>query len=465
MIEMFKLTITNPDASTAFIDYGRHFMVSGNILHDEEVPEDAMLMVSLFDEKGKLLRYAKQEHKNDQKLYLQQPGMTFYPAGMDDDRQILRKFGFPELLVRDLDDPLASLRDATIKAFYDDDSYKAMIVSATDVKHGAFLDDGINYTDEKGNPYDVLPEGEYRVTIQLFHHEKLLAEIVKEIHIAVKKEAIICRFNPLSHKQAMVDFAHANGIDITTDTLPGYLEPYLGIWIYHMGLLQMFRANDIAFYQQAHISFFSYLMTPDSTSYSTELAYLREHRNIEDGKEFVYYHYDIGEAYLKKADQEGKTILFQEGEYLYTCRVDVVKNTCQENLLYLDERDIIRSITDLGQISIHAGDTIAIMNVLRPENIERKYLTLKEDNTYEINNEVTTLHYEFCFKDDMITYDRGLMMERIDDHSIGKSVFESYNLFEIPEAMKGTTVSVHITAYDRHGKRCKGESLFTTKVI
>ena len=465
MIEMFELTITNPDVSTAYIDYGRNFMVSGAILHDEEVPEDAILKVSLYDQDGNLLRYARQEQKDSRKVYLDHPGMTFYPQGMDDDRKKLLEFGFPELQVKDLRDPWASLKDATIKAFYDDKGYKAMIVSATDVSHGAILEDGIGYCDENGDPYDVLPEGDYRILVELYHHGRLLAEASRDIAIAIKKNAIICRFNPVSHKKAMVQFARKNGIDITTDTLPGYLEPYLGVWYYHMGLLQMYRANDITFYQQAFVHFFVYLITPDSTSYQTELAYLRQHRDIEDRNGFRFYHYDTGEAYMEKANIVGRIIPFEKEEYLYTCRVDIVEKTCQENVLYLDEREILESQTDLNEVIIFAHDTIAVMNVLRPQAIDPKYLKLNEDNTYEIGNEVTTLHYEFQTEEKTYGYDRKLMMERIDKRSIGKSVFESYNVFHLPEEMSGSLVTVTITAYDRFGNRCKGESRFLMKVI
>ncbi|MBR4461768.1 MAG: hypothetical protein IKS51_04230 [Erysipelotrichaceae bacterium] len=461
---MFRLTITNPSDSTSFIDYGRHFMVFGEIIHDEELPEDAVLSVYLFDSEGNTARHVKQIRKNDENVFLDLPGMTFYPKGMDDDRKQLLKFGFPELQVKDLKHPEESLRDATIKAYYNDTQYKALIVSASDMEHGAFLDDGMHYHDENGNPYDVLPEGEYTISVELKQNDHLLATASRPIRISIKEKAIICRFNPLAHKQAMVEFSRRKGLDITTDTLPGYLEPYLGTWLYHMGYLKMFRANDVAFYQKADVTFFIYLFDPDSTSYKTELPYLRTHRDIEDPEHFTYYHYDIGEAKLQKCERKGKAIRFHEDEFLYTCRIDVVRKECQENVFYLDESQVIRSITDLNDATVNFGDTIAIMNVVRPGNISKEYLILNEDNTYSIENEIDTLHYEFVLEDQKIETERKLMMKRISDYPLAESVFEAYNIFSITEEMRNKDIAISISAYDRSGNRCKGNSRFILKV-
>ena len=439
-------------------------MISGEIIHDEELPEDAVLSVNLFDSEGKTVRHVRQKRKNDENVYLDQPGMTFYPKGMDDDRKELLQFGFPELQVRDLKHPEESLRDATIKAYFNDTLYKAVIVSATDVGHGAFLDDGIHYLDEDGNPYDVLPEGEYRICVELKHDNEVLAAAGRTIRIAIKEKAIICRFNPLAHKQAMVEFSHQKGLDITTDTLPGYLEPYLGTWLYHMGYLKMFRANDVAFYQKADVTFFIYLFDPDSTSYKTELPYLRTHRDIEDPRHFIYYHYDIGEAYLHNCDRKAEAIRFKEDEFLYTCRIDIVKEECQENVFYLDESQIIRSITDLKDVTLCVGDRIAIMNVLRPMNIQKEYLILNDDNTYDVENEADTLRYELIMKDRTIVSERKLMMKRIADYPLAESVFEAYNVFTISEEMHNQEIKVSISVYDRKGNPCKGNGRFVLKV-
>ena len=79
----------------------------------------------------------------------------------------MKQFGFPELMVKDMADPEASMRDATVKCWYSDDRFKAIIVSATDEAHGLICNDGVGFTDENGLPYDVLERGKYRLVAEL----------------------------------------------------------------------------------------------------------------------------------------------------------------------------------------------------------------------------------------------------------------------------------------------------------
>ena len=110
--------------------------------------------------------------KNNKNLYLYYPGLTAYPDEIDPGRRGILDFGFPELMVRDIDNPLESFRDATIKCWYTDRQYKAVIVSASGKEQGRVFEDGV-----------------------------------------------------------------------------GYLDAYMGKWLYHMGLLPMYRSNDIALYR------------------------------------------------------------------------------------------------------------------------------------------------------------------------------------------------------------------------
>jgi hypothetical protein len=61
----------------------------------------------------------------------------------------------------------------------------------------------------------------------------------------------------------------------------------------------------------------------------------------------------------------------------------------------------------------------------------------------------------YVFDDGEKTYriERELMMERIDrEKSIGRSVYEFYNLFSIDRDWRGKRVTVTITAADRSGE-------------
>ncbi|MBQ5443930.1 MAG: hypothetical protein IIU29_01975 [Erysipelotrichaceae bacterium] len=262
----YRIKITNPSNDHPLIDYGRDFNVWGTLTG--KIKEDMTLSVSLFDEEGNCVRKVSSSKKNDRNVFIGYAGLTSYKEELDPHKEKLKDFGFPELQVIDLGDPSASLKYAPIKCFYDDARFKAIIVSGTDTKHGRIFDTGIGYTDENGQPYETLEKGNYTIDVSLYDSDlRLLANVKKQVRIDVRKEAAIVRFNPDRHKKAMIAWCRENGFAIINDTLPGYLEAYLGTWYYHMGLLPYYRSNDIAVYQDAIVHMFVYLCDPTSTSY------------------------------------------------------------------------------------------------------------------------------------------------------------------------------------------------------
>ena len=161
------------------IPYGSHFSVAGEIVHREALPEDAVLTVKLLDRDGNLLRWVRQEQKNNPNLYIDHPQLTCYAKPLDPKREGMKKFGFPELMVRDAANPEASMRNATVKCWYSDDRFKAIIVSATDEAHGAICNDGVGLTDENGAPYTVLERGKYRMVAELSTKDGVLLATVE----------------------------------------------------------------------------------------------------------------------------------------------------------------------------------------------------------------------------------------------------------------------------------------------
>lgn len=449
----FSLQITDP--SDTIISYARHFTVAGTIRHTRPVPEDAVLTICLKDGRSTVIRHTRQDRKNNGSLYTDHPMLTRYPAVCDPDFQKMKAFGFPELLVRDADNPLASLRDATIKCYYSDDFFKSFIVSATDTAHGAIWNDGIGFTDENGDPYDVLPCGNYTIEATLSSADGTrLAFAEKSVVIGHLEHQALCRFNPRAHKEKMIRWCQSIGCSISNDVLPGYLDPYLGVWQYHMGLLPMYRANDIAFYTRAKIHMFVYLIDPTSTSYETELAYLQAQGVVGDPNRFAAYHYDIGEAVIgrgKPYEQAGKIIPFAEDTYLAVCRVDVVNEKAKENVYDLNEEAVIACHTDASTVTVSPEETVAVMGVVRPWQLDKNDFVLTDENVYKITDSVKTVHYTFRVEDTEEHDERPLLMERIDGQSIGTSVYEFYHLFRIRREWAGKTVTVTVRAADRTG--------------
>lgn len=450
MTNKFKLDIDVPSGDNPLIDYARNFIVSGKIIHTEPVPENSVFIVRLFSYEGIQLRYAVSEIKNDTSIYAYHPNLTCYSEDLDPDREGVKKAGFAELVVKDITHPEKSLKNAAIKCFFSDDAFKAVIVSATDPEHGMLLYDGIGYTDENGEPYTVLPVGNYIITAELSLPDgTILAQSSKKITIGKRTDQVICRFNPLSHKLNMTEWCRKNNISIASDTLPGYLDPFIGEWTQHMGLLTMYRANDIAIYNADRIHMFVYLIDPSSTSYETELAYLQTKGIVGDSSRFFTYCYDIGEAVIGQGrtfEQKGRIVEFRPDENLKLYRIDIVDGTAEENVYRLDGTGVLDSITDLKLPEIKYGNDIALTGAVKPRQLDKKHFILRPDNTYEITDAPKKLVYIF---DDGITcrfYERSLLMERVDEKSIGRSVYEFYNIFRIGEEYRNRTVKVTISA-------------------
>lgn len=465
----YKLIITEPSAREPLIDHGRHFSVNGMIGHTSSVPDDAVLTVSLLDSSGRVVRYARQTKKNSAQMWAYHPDLTAYGEELDPGREKLKKIGFAELMVKDATRPEESFRDATLKCWYGDGSFKSMIVSATDAAHGAAADDGIGLLDGDGEPYSALERGSYTIVAELCSREgETLASDSKRIVIGNHRDHIICRFNPRAHREKMTAWSEEIGITMTNDSLPGYLDPYIGRWQYHMGLLAMYRANDLAMYRGPKIHMFVYLIDPTSTSYETELAYLQSMGYVKDPERFAAYHYDIGEAVLsegKENERRGSISEFEKNEYLHVYRIDTVNASAEENVYDLSGRAVVSHHTDTADLCVRAGEDIAVTGVVRPWQLDASDFKLRRDNIYDIANSVSSIKYVFSDGEREWSDERELMLERIDSYSIGRSVYEFYNIFRIGEALRGKTLTVTLTACDRRGENPQAKKTVEIKVI
>lgn len=456
----WKLTITDPSGAYPLIEEHRHFSVEGTITHTEPLAEDAVVTVEVLDQGGTTLRFSRQERKDNRNLFTDCPLLTGYPKGMDDDWKHLKDYGFPPLLVRDLSDPQASLRDATIKCWYDDTSFKAIIVTATDVEHGLLLDDHMRFTDDKGRPYAALPKGGYTIRVTLSARDgTYLAMTEKPIRIGAYPDVAINRFNPPEHRKRMNAWCQARQIHVLNDLVPGYLNPYLGPWFYHMGLLPMYLASDVSQYVDSHVHLFVYLLDESSTSYSTELAFLETKGCIEDPKRLSVYHYDIGEAVIGKGtshEQNGTIRRFPDGQFLWICRIDLTNFLAKENQYDLSGKSVVQAQTDKRHLVVPAGKPFAITGVVRPWQFDPGDFTLLESNAYRWRNKVASIRYRFASGKREWEETRTLGMQRIDGNPIGGSTLEFYNLFILPESEQGRMVTLTACALDTRGNSHAG---------
>ena len=528
-----RLEITDPSEEDSIVEYRRHISVQGRILYEtgsgEEtgeggpgedgswtpegrIPLGAGFTFLLKNEKGDVLREVGTDTKNNRNIYAYHPLLTTYPEEMDPGRRDFVAYGFPPLVVKSIASPMESLRDASIKAWFSDQEFKAMFVAATDMEHGLIFDDGMGFLGADGQPLDLLPEGNYVIEVLLRDEEGTeLAIATRKIRIGSYPDVAIVRFNPPSHKARMLEWFKTKNIHVLNDLIPGYLDSYLGPWLYHKGLLPMYLAGDISQYANSVVHMFLYLLDPTSTSYSTELAFLEEQGVVENVERMHFYYYDIGEASLSKvvhgnagtADAAGDVVdagmvgdpgnvgtrtaeilEFAPFDYLALTRIDLVDGQCKENVYDTTESHTVKSLVDLEKepLEIPTGQRFAITGVVRPWQICQEDIHRLKDNTYEWWDGFSRVHYIFDDGEKTWEEDRKPGMERLapDEEkpgmerltpdedkpgtnalglhreektgkvsSIGSSVAEFYNVFEFGPEERGRTIRVHVSV---HGK-------------
>ena len=543
-----RLEITDPSEEDSIVEYRRHISVQGRILYEtgsgEEtgeggpgegtvesgpgegtgegrpgegtgeggpgedgswtpegrIPLGISFTFLLKNEKGDVLREVGTDIKNNRNIYAYHPLLTTYPEEMDPGRRDFVAYGFPPLVVKSIASPMESLRDASIKAWFSDQEFKAMFVAATDMEHGLIFDDGMGFLGADGQPLDLLPEGNYVIEVLLRDEEGTeLAIATRKIRIGSYPDVAIVRFNPPSHKARMLEWFKTKNIHVLNDLIPGYLDSYLGPWLYHKGLLPMYLAGDISQYANSVVHMFLYLLDPTSTSYSTELAFLEEQGVVENVERMHFYYYDIGEASLSKvvrgnvgtADAAGNVadagmvgdpgnvgtrtaeiLEFAPFDYLALTRIDLVDGQCKENVYDTTESHTVKSLVDLEKepLEIPTGQRFAITGVVRPWQICQEDIHRLKDNTYEWWDGFSRVHYIFDDGEKTWEEDRKPGMERLTPDedkpgtnalglhreektskvsSIGSSVAEFYNVFEFGPEERGRTIRVRVSV---HGK-------------
>ena len=460
----YALRLTVPEGDVGFVEYRRSFAVRGR-LSGPPLPEKVRLSVTLSDENGTLLRHAETTALNAP-FDPGHDGFLCVSEKEDPGHRALQAFGFPELLCgrKTPTDPDGE-RDAAAKCFLTETGFKAILVSATDEQHGAVRDDGMGMTGEDGRPFDVLPEGAYRLEVSLFAEDgeepRLLARDGKAVLIGHRACQLICRFHPDEHRKRMEKWSREQGFSVISDPLPGYLDPYTGPWERHMGLLRMYRANDLALFADPRTAVvcFVYLLDRTSTSYETELAYLQSVRALEKPGRFVCYRYDIGEAELEtRAGRKTGVILpFDGPSSVALCRADVLaEDACSyENTFRLDRARsrIEETVTDLKEAVLPAGRTVGVMGVIRPWQMDPEDFRENPDLTYTVGNCPAQAEYRIELGGETHVFRKPVGLERIPE---GGSVYEFYHLFSIPDSLRGSEGTLSVRVIDRKGDPAPG---------
>lgn len=469
-----QIKIKIPSDIGSVVCPNRWILVSGEIKSDEELPKDTLFECGIYNQDGKLLRRTFSSIKSNTNIDVYRKDFTCYPEELDPGREKLLKEGFAELIYEDPKDKEGSIHKASIKAWYSDNSFRTIIGGPTDTAHGAIFNDGLKLVSDDGEALSSLPLGSYRIVVSLKSNDgKLLAEDSKDIKIGIKNDAVICRFNPIEHRRAIEAWAEKMGFGMVNDPVAGYQDPYIKakdgsmLWLYHMGLLTMYRANDICLYTDGKVHMFVYMMDETSTSYRTELAFLESRNEVGNPDRFKAWRYDIGEAIVGEGtefERHGKIVPFDESLHIY--RIDAVDDA-KENSYNLKGIGVKKSFYDDSQgFKLPAGEKLAITGVLRPYQLEPSDFKLKDNNEYDIANYPEKLVYTFrpikpldgqnpsgSVSEPGGSVERKLGMLRYKDGPLEGSVFEFYNIFEIPKDYSGKSFEIQIEAFDKKG--CK----------
>ena len=457
--EAVSIEITAPSAIEQTIAPGRHFRVAGTLTG--KVPDESILKVALLDETGRELRFATANQKGTDHVIPSVIGGNITVFNKDTDFSEVA-YTAPEMVVADPENPDASARDATVKCVFTDETFYALIVSATDTAHGLAEADGYGLVDHEGKPYDALPEGHYRLQVTLSSVDgKEIASASKEIEIGRTTGTIIHEItNPTAIKKGgkalLLSWVADNDLTILDDLLPGFFGIH-----YDMTTMPMSVSCETAEYLPGSIHMLIYGNKTTSTSYALEVAkYLQLEHNVENPDIAEYYYFDLGEPSF--AEKHAKIVEFGEDERIHVCRIDHVEDETQDGIFLTTEEQILESDTDPSDGWTATDGAFAVAGVMKPYQLRDDEL-VPDDDIYEYYcylNGADSLVYTFTPADgsDSFSIEKAVGVSRIDapDKEKNPAVYEFYNVFQADTLKAGQSYDVNVQAYDRKGEAIKG---------
>lgn len=437
------LEITSQSDEIATIAKGRHFKVKGNI--KGKVSRDAIVRVSLINEDGMEVRYAQGDRSNIKAVSLDWYKGPVVHAGEYEMSEIA--YTAPELVNLKNKSPY----DATTKCVWTDDSFAALITSATDEKHGLYCDDYFNLTDENGNAYDAFPEGKYTIRITILDNgNNILAKQEKKITIGKTKGILIFRFSNKDMRNLMEKWAIDHEYMVLSEMLPGAYGqgPY-----YQLCTLAMSVAAEGSEYMSVPVKAMLYNITENSNSYGMELAsFVQKPHRTDNPDEVQYYCADIGEYEI--LGTKCKLVKMPENK-MHICRVDSVSEEAKDGIFIMDGHQLV-NIDLYGDDgwSVSGNNKIAIMGVTAPYQLKDSEVVPNKEMIGFCNylNGIDTLHFTFESEDESFTEIRQMGMYRLENEEDegSKSVYEFYSMFDKKLFKAGKTYKVIVTAYDRN---------------
>ena len=417
------------------------------------IPDDAIVRVSFLDSNGKEVRYTQSSRKgigNVDHSWMTDSELAYRYPDRDTKFEEVAYLA-PELVVRDINDPMGTCNDATVKCIYMDNSITALITSATDLKYMNDSKGLFHFTDADGKALTSLPEGQYTLRITISDKDaKVLALTDKPIRIEIPVGIIIFRFGMNEVMSLAMKYADENSLKYLTDPLPG---------IYGLE----FEAADVAPGFQAEMA--EYLTSPtyivnydiNQTSVSfREITFMCQTFGRTDSARVLCM--DIGEADV--AGNKGKLVEIPNEAPIHIYRCDVVSgDAADQNYDTSGKQTESTDVVIADGFKVEAGKPFAISGAIRPYQLPEDEIIINTDNPMmsQMTNGISEIEYTFTTENTLLrrTKPAGLARSEKGDFS-NISVMEFYNVFDANLLEKGKSYEVDIRAIDKKGNPVAG---------
>ncbi len=370
---------------------------------------------------------------------------------VDIPREKLMKFPPPDLVYHHGDPD--SFYDPSVKAVVTEDSFAVLI------QGGCTKDFDTDYG--KAGTGD-LEWNLYRVFTTVLSGDEVLAENEMDVMFGTVQEKMLARFSPAKHIKKVEEFAARHGYRVYKDPFPGYwpVSPDLA---YEIPV--RWRMNDAMEYVEGRVHAVMYnIRETCCAAQDVELGRIAFEGWL-DSDEMIYYYYDIGEPELEyekwsgMAHKEGRIVPFEYGDRVALTRAELGSG---RDKYYPDESAGCVDWDVYDSVSTDRGKRLTLYGVVTPIQPMLSEVTPNDDGTFTIGNRIDKIRYVF---EDMIdgvllTEERPVFLTR-NYRSDGTewsadSIYEFCHNFDIPEAMYGRIVTVHVSALDQKGKEVDG---------
>lgn len=467
-----ELSISEPSGVPETIAPGHNIYVMGHISGDADAITE--LQVSLKDSKDIIVRKVSTAVKSNKSLNVNYDKLSFGYNDSPDYRSAFINSGMPDLIVSDLDNPAATMEKASIKCYFDDSSFSALLAGGInpELERIGVTSSGLDLKDEDGKNFACLEEGaSYTISVTALDKEQReIATADKIITIGYTADKLLSRFSPNNHMTAAQAFADSIGAAVYLDLFPGYWDSngYFG------EIKSQWQLADAAEYVFGKTHCVLYNITKSSSSYSVELGTLQKLGVIDDKDLFASYYYNIGEPEL--GSTQGEIIQMAHNDKLALTRVDMEKTENKENefIPYAYDPSAIKSDTDLSDgVTAKVGDTLSFYGVAAPIQLNDSEIEKSAvDNSYTLNNKINTLSYHITGDGvDQTLNNKEVKLVRYfteSDYENGwgsASEVEFKHNLTIDASMAGKTLNISITGYDVNGQPIEGTEESVTLTV